>query len=101
MYQKGMQGWMKHIDFILLDMLCLNIAFAAAYLTRNGLCWPYENGDYINLIVVLTLVDFTVLIVNDTMKDVLQRGYYREFAATVKHVLLVELIAIFYLFAIK
>lgn len=100
-YQKGVQGWMKHIDFILLDMLCLNIAFVAAYLTRKGLCWPYEDGDYVNLIVVLTLVDFAVLIVNETMKDVLRRGYYREFAATVKHVLMVELLAVFYLFVIK
>ena len=83
MYQKGMQGWMKHIDFILLDILCLNIAFVAAYATRNGLHWPYQSRDYVNLIVVLSLVDFAILIVNETMKNVLRRGYYREFAATV------------------
>ena len=101
MYQKGMQGWMKHIDFILLDILCLNIAFVAAYATRNGLHWPYQSRDYVNLIVVLSLVDFAILIVNETMKNVLQRGYYREFAATVKHVFYVELIAIAYMFAVK
>ncbi|MGM9661000.1 MAG: sugar transferase [Faecousia sp.] len=101
MYQKNLQGWMKHIDFILLDMLCLNLAFIAAYFTRNGLCWPYESRDYVNLSVVLTLVDFTALIAIETMKGVLRRGYYLEFAATAKHVILVELIAIFYMFVIK
>lgn len=80
MYKKNVQGWMKHIDFILLDMACLNIAFVAAYLTRNGLCWPYENRDYVSLAVVLTLVDYAVQIVNESMKNVLRRGFYREFA---------------------
>ncbi len=101
MYKKNVQGWMKHIDFILLDMACLNIAFVAAYLTRNGLCWPYENRDYVSLAVVLTLVDYAVQIVNESMKNVLRRGFYREFAQTVKHVFLVVLIAIAYMFGIK
>lgn len=101
MYQKNVQGWMKHIDFIVLDMLCLNIAFVAAYLTRNGLRWPSQSREYVNLAVVLTLMDFAILIVNDSMKNVLRRGYYREFVATVKHVFLVVLLAIAYLFVIK
>lgn len=101
MYQKNVQGWMKHIDFILLDLLCLNVAFVAAYLTRNGLRWPYQDRDYVSLAMILTLVDFAVLIINETMKNVLRRGYYREFAQTVKHVFLVVAIIALYLFAIK
>lgn len=101
MYKKNVQGWMKHFDFILLDILCLNAAFVVAYLTRHGLSWPYGDGDYLNLAIVLTLVDFAVLIINETMKDVLKRGFYLEFAHTVKHVFLVEVIISFYLFVLK
>ena len=101
MYKKNVQSWVKHLDFILLDMLCLNVAFVAAYLLRNGWCYPYEDDNYISLAVILTLVDFAVLIVNQTMKNVLRRGYIKEFMQTAKHVLLVELIITFYLFATK
>ena len=101
MYKKNVQGWMKHLDFILLDMLCMNIAFVLAYMTRHGFVWSYQKEDYATLSLVLTLVDFVVLIVNETMKNVLKRGYYRELAKTVGHVFLVEAIAVVYLFAMK
>ena len=101
MYKKNVQRWMKHIDFILLDVLSLQIAFVAAYMTRNGLAWPYNDSDYLNLIIVLTFIDFVVLIINETMKNVLKRGFYKEMARTVKHVFFVEAIITLYLFALK
>lgn len=101
MYKKNVQRWMKHIDFILLDILSLHIAFVAAYMIRSGASWPYDDPNYSNLIIVLTLIDFVVLIINETMKNVLKRGFYKELAHTVKHVFLVEAIITFYLFAMK
>ena len=32
MYRKNANGWLKHIDFIILDMICLQISFVLAYL---------------------------------------------------------------------
>lgn len=101
MYKKNAQGWMKHLDFILLDMLSMNAAFLLAYFTRMGLNLPYDDESYVNLILVLTLIDFAVLIINETMKNVLRRGVYREFAQTIKHVFLVEAIVTLCLFAMK
>lgn len=101
MYKKKTQSWVKHIDFIILDMLCLNVAFVAAYLYRHGWCSPYQDEHYVDLAVILTLVDFAVLVINETMKNVLRRGYFREFSATVKHVAMVEMIITLYLFATK
>ena len=31
MYRKESEGWFKHTDFILIDMICLQIAFYLAY----------------------------------------------------------------------
>ena len=101
MYQKNIQGWMKHLDFILLDILSINIAFVAAYLTRFGFAGSGREEAYTGLIVMLVLLDFAVLVVNETMKNVLKRGFYIEFALTVKHVFLVESIVALYLFAVK
>ena len=30
MYAKKAQGWIKHLDFIILDMICLQVAFVLA-----------------------------------------------------------------------
>lgn len=101
MYSKKAQGWLKHIDFILLDIICLNISFILAYITRHGLTNPYGKTEYINLVIVYTLVDFLVLIVNRTMKNVLKRGYYKESAQTAKHVFYVSLLVSLYMFSVQ
>jgi len=101
MYSKKAQGWMKHIDFILLDILCINVAFILAYITRHGFINPYANSEYLNLAIIYTLVDFLVLIVNRTMKDVLKRGYFKEIAQTVKNGFFVSLLVSLYMFAVQ
>ena len=99
MYHKKPQGWLKHVDFILWDVLCLHVAFLLAYMTRHGWSNPYGNRIYFNIIFVYTAVDIIVLIVNDTLKSVLKRGFYKEFIQTLKHTCLVELIIFLYLFS--
>lgn len=102
MYEKkNHRGWMKHLDFIILDMLCLQLAFVGAYMCRHGMVNPYRNENYLSLACVLWLLDFCVIIVFETFKNVLKRGYYREFVITVKHVFLVVGLSLFYLFVVK
>ena len=101
MYTRKMQSWMKHIDFILLDVLCLHIAFVLAYMTRHGWALPYGSGDYLNLAVVYTLVDILVLVANRTMKNVLKRGFYKELERTIWHVILVTLLVSLYMFSVQ
>ena len=101
MYSKKTQGWMKHADFILLDILCLQIAFVLAYMTRHGFVSPYSSLEYINLAAVYALVDFMVLVSNRTMKNVLKRGYYKEFIKTIRHVFLVAVVVSLYMFSTK
>lgn len=31
MYRKDSTGWIKHVDFIILDLICLQVAFVLAY----------------------------------------------------------------------
>ena len=101
MYSKKMQGWLKHLDFILLDIVCLQVAFLLAYMTRHGFSSPYHSSIYLNLAGVYILVDFLVLIANRSMKNVLKRGFYKEIAQTVKHVFLVMVIVALYMFSVQ
>lgn len=101
MYQKSMKDWKKHLDFILLDMVCLYLAFIAAYMTRYGFAWFFKKKIYVSLILILTLLNLVLLIVTKTMKNVLRRSAGREFIQTAKHVFLVEFLIISYLFVVK
>lgn len=100
MYKKKPQDWMKHLDFIALDLLCLIVAFFSAYIVRFG-AERWNPREYTNLILILVLVDFAVLVISSSMRGVMYRGWYIEFTVTVKHTLLVTMLCLFYLFAVK
>ena len=98
---KRTPGWIKHLDFILLDTLCLQVAFLLAHVLRHGWTNPYADDAYVNLNLIYILVDLVVLITNQTMKSVLKRGFYKEIVKTAKHVFLVVLIVSLYMFSVK
>ena len=56
MYHKQNEGWIKHFDFIILDMICLQLAFVVAYFVRHGLSNPYNTILYRNVALMLALV---------------------------------------------
>ena len=99
MYKKANLGWLKHWDFMILDLVCLQVAFISAYFIRHGVHLAYENKLYRNMAFVLFLIQVCVTFFGESFKNVLKRGYYKEFTATFKHVCQIILIAVFYLFA--
>lgn len=99
MYKKSPQGWLKHWDFILLDIFCLQLAFVVAYLVRQGLENPYSDQIYRTVAFVFMLCQIVVMFLGQSYQDILKRGYYIEFTKTAKHVLMVMLLSVLYLFA--
>lgn len=99
MYKKAKLGWLKHWDFMILDFICLQVAFISAYLIRHGFHLAYDNTLYRNVAFVLLLIQVCVTFFGESFKNVLKRGYYKEFTAAFKHVCQIILIAVFYLFA--
>lgn len=101
MYNRGHQGIFKHIDFILWDLLCLELAYLLAYWVRHGFLSPYADHTYRNMALFLTLMDVVIIALYGTLKNVLKRGYYREFSVTVKHTVILLVSGIVYLFLLK
>ena len=101
MYQKAKNSWIKHIDFVILDILCLQVSFFLAYLVRHRNLNLYSNSVYGNLAIVLILIDVCMMFFLNTCKNVLKRGLLIELAATMRQVSLVILFAVFYLFFVK
>lgn len=101
MYRKNANGWLKHIDFIILDMICLQIVFVLTYFIKNGNIHLYNNFLYRNMAIMLEVADLMVLLIFGTLKGVLKRGHYQEFVKTLKHGFIVCLLAVLYLFTVQ
>ena len=101
MYRKKTEGWLKHYDFILLDMVSLQLAFILSYAFAGNGWNPYGNLLYRNMAVFLVLADAIVIFSLDTLKSVLRRGYYKGFLITVRHGIVVGALAVLYLFLIQ
>lgn len=101
MYRKESEGWFKHTDFILIDMICLQIAFYLAYLIKGLGINPYNDLVYRNMAIVLELADLVTMFMLDMLHHVTQRGRYRELIATVGNVAAVGLLGSAYLFVMQ
>ena len=92
---------MKHIDFLLIDMVCLQLSFFLSFFFRQTGMKIFEQNLYRDMILLLLLVPFVVSVFADTFKNVLKRGYYKEFVITAQNVIIVLLITAAYLFVTK
>lgn len=101
MYKKGSKGCFKHGDFLVLDLICLHIAFVLSYVIRHGFINPYRIEVYRSMAIFLTMADIMIIFLFETLKNVLKRGYYKEFAAIVQQTLILELLATLYLFSVQ
>ena len=101
MYERRKKGWTKHIDFILLDVLCLQLSCFLAHQIRFGLGNPFLDNGYLDLALVYLLIDLCVAVMFDSFGHVLQRGYYKEALSVIRHVFLVEGATLLYLFSTK
>ena len=97
MYRKA-QGWEKHIDFILLDMICLQIAYVLAYALAGYGGNLYSVQIYRNIAIFLELADLVTIFMFDTLKNVLKQGAYQDMKITVQHSAIVGALTILYLF---
>ena len=101
MYKKRPQGWIKHLDFIMLDLVCLWAAFMLSYAIRMGNFHFLSKAANRSLGLEILLSDIGVMIIFNTFKNVLKRDVYKEFSVTLKQVCLMEAVVIVYLFTIK
>lgn len=97
MYKKSVQGWLKHLDFMILDVVCLWISFTLAFNMRHGSLDVLANSLYRDMMWSLALMDIVVIFFFDSLKNVLKRGFYQEFVMTVKQTCLITLCSVFYL----
>ena len=101
MYSRVTNKWLKHWDFILVDLLSLELSFLVAYIIRHGFSNPFIAPLYRSEAIILLASQLIAILFVNAFSGVLRRGYYIEFRETIKHVVVVMLVALAILFATK
>ncbi|HIW21125.1 MAG TPA: exopolysaccharide biosynthesis polyprenyl glycosylphosphotransferase [Candidatus Dorea intestinavium] len=100
MYKKTMKSWMKHIDFILLDVIILELSFFLGYLLRLEGMNNFPDYFYVAW-AVLGLLDLLVALFLNNYSGILRRGPFAELLAVVHHFALVYILFLVWLFAVQ
>ena len=98
MYQKQTGSIIKHLDFLLLDLIVMEVSFILAYMLRHGPENPFANSQYRILGVVLFLVQFLVVVFRECYRNILRRGYLQELKSVVQQNVIVMLLTIAFIF---
>ena len=61
MYRKSGDSWLKHLDFIVLDLVALQLAYISNYALRMGAGNLYKNSLYLNIGIIIALTDIRVV----------------------------------------
>ncbi len=88
MYKIAIRGWLKHLDFIILDVFSLFIALELAFRITEGAGKPFLDPKKNSFVVMLLVLDFMVIIIFDSFEKVVTRDHVTEIYRTVRHSLL-------------
>ena len=101
MYRKKSKSWLKHWDFILIDIICVEVAFFGAYFLRHvNEGFAYQQF-YFKLGMLLVLFDLITILVNNSYSGIIQRMKWPELIAVIKHITIVEVLLLLYEYIMK
>ena len=101
MYRYYKRSWTKHIDFMFLDAVLLELAFLLAFALRQGHFAFYTDETYSRMAVLLLLLDVVAAFLDETYSGILERGIFRELASSARHVSFVMCALIVLCYALK
>lgn len=81
MYHKQGESFIKHLDFILWDLIIVGITFVLSYVIRHGLQNPFEQQVYVTIFSVFLCAQLLISIFRENYKNILRRGYLVELKA--------------------
>lgn len=85
MFRKSTKGWVKHIDFTVIELLCLFVSLYLGSGIRHS-CWSiaWFWNKYSLLVIIMLAADFLLSIILHSYNKVLRRGKGKEAYATLK-----------------
>ena len=78
MYRKASKGWLKHGDFILLDIIVLQLSYFITYRILTGNSHPYQSYNSRFQALILVLGELLTILFTQNYKNILRRGKLEE-----------------------
>ena len=101
MRKKQAKGWTKHSDFMVLDLVIMQLCFLAAYrLTHDGVN-PYQIIRFRSQALTIAACQVVITFLMEPYKNILRRGFYLEMLAVIKYAVEVLAITLFCYFALQ
>jgi len=101
MYKKGNQGWRKHLDFIILDVIILYGSYVLAIWARQARIRPSYRYIYNNGALIIMAASFLCSLFLENHKNILKRGLWREIKSVAVQVIVTFSALLVYLFAVQ
>lgn len=101
MYKEIMKGWIKHLDFMLIDIVCLETGLLLAYAYRMGIEGLSMPKDYRMMILAIAVIDICTVFFCNSYEKIVFRGYLVEIRQALVHCAVVSVGLIVWMFMIK
>lgn len=87
MYIKGKYNWLKHLDFMFLDLVVLICSFIVSYFFKfnNNGWWIQEQ--WLMLLVLICLLNIVISFLENRYSGVLKKRLYEDVIKTSIHML--------------
>lgn len=82
----------KHIDFIILDLICVEVSFQLAFLLRLGTDGQKFSGGYALINGLILIAHAAIVFYTEGYSGILRRGYFKEIKAVLTYN--IELLAV-------
>ena len=100
MYKKEKKGWLKHLDFMILDLVVFQLCYIVSFWILRGISNPYRIVLYRYQAIVYLICQLIVVLFSESYKNILRRGTAAEVTSVFRYLLSVELLNLVYLFSV-
>ena len=85
MYERAESKYIKHLDFVLMDILMIQMALILSYVIRYRVLDIYKHKEYLEISILSIIVNLLMIVFNKSYKDILKRGYFIELGASIAY----------------
>lgn len=100
MYKNQTRNWIKHLDFMVLDVVVMQLCFVLSYWLYVDFSNPYRLDGYKYQAMILVMSQLLVMLFSNNYQGILRRGRTDEGVAVIKNTAAIFIVAIAYLFIV-
>ena len=98
---KGKYSWLKHVDFMLWDIVALCLSYFIAFVLKFGNKNPLANENWRLYLLIIVTLNVMVNLFMNPYSGILRRSYYMEFITVIKTTVINLIVASLFLYVLK